>query len=205
MRLHLPILQLTLIDINMKIYTKTGDKGSTSLFGGVKVSKANIRIDAYGTTDELNSFIGLVTASNTHEEVQKQLLIVQENIFVLGSELATPKEKLYLANGKSRIGKMIQEEEIETLESWIDAWEKQLEPLTHFILPGGGKASASAHLARTVCRRAERLVVALAEHEEIRPELQKFLNRLSDYLFVLARSLARLDNQPEVLWLPSKD
>ncbi|MDG4944906.1 cob(I)yrinic acid a,c-diamide adenosyltransferase [Weeksellaceae bacterium KMM 9713] len=189
----------------MKIYTKTGDKGSTSLYGGVKVSKAHIRIDAYGTTDELNSNIGVIASHNSNKQVKEQLLKIQENIFVLGSELATPKEKLYLANGKSRIGQMIQESDIETLESWIDEWEKQLDPLTHFILPGGGKASASAHLARTVCRRAERIVVALAENEEIRQELQKYLNRLSDYFFVLARVLAKMDNEPEVLWLPSKD
>jgi len=189
----------------MKIYTKTGDAGSTSLFGGVKVSKSNIRINAYGTTDELNSFVGLIVAHNANDEVKKQLLNIQENIFVLGSELATPKEKLFLANGKSRIGKMIQENDIKTLENWIDEWEKQLEPLTHFILPGGGKASASAHVARTVCRRAERNVVLLTENVEIRPELQKYLNRLSDYLFVLARVLSKLDNEPEVKWLPAKD
>lgn len=189
----------------MKIYTKTGDKGSTSLYGGVKVSKTNIRIEAYGTTDELNSFLGLINAHTSHKDVVNQVLVIQEKIFVLGSELATPKEKLYLANGKSRIPEMIQDQEIDVLETWIDEWEKTLDPLTHFILPGGGRASASAHVARTICRRAERNVVALSEVEEIRPELQKFLNRLSDYLFVLARVLAKLDNQPEVLWLPSKD
>lgn len=189
----------------MKIYTKTGDKGNTSLYGGVKVSKAHIRINAYGTTDELNSCIGIINAHNNSEEVKAQLLEIQENIFVLGAELATPQEKLYLANGKSRIGKMIQESDIETLEHWIDEWQEVLEPLTHFILPGGGIASASAHLARTVCRRAERHVVALAEHEEIREEPQKYLNRLSDYIFVISRVLAKLNNQPEVQWLPSKE
>lgn len=189
----------------MKIYTKTGDKGTTSLYGGVKVSKAHIRIDAYGTTDELNSFIGTVLAFNNSEEVKEQLIQVQKELFVLGAELATPKEKLYLANGKSRIGKMIQDTEIEQLESWIDEWEKELEPLKFFILPSGGKASANAHLARTVCRRAERIVVALSQHEEIRPEIQKYLNRLSDYLFVIARVLAKNDGEEEVMWLPESE
>lgn len=186
----------------MKIYTKTGDKGKTSLYGGVKVSKAHIRIDAYGTTDELNSFIGQILSFNSSKEIEKQLIVVQKELFVLGAELATPKEKMYLANGKSRIGKMVQEANIENLETWIDAWENDLEPLRYFILPSGGKASAAAHIARTVCRRAERIVVALSEHEEIRVELQKYLNRLSDYLFVLARVLAKHDGQEEVKWIP---
>ena len=188
----------------MKIYTKTGDKGSTSLFGGEKVSKNNIRIEAYGTTDELNSFLGLIHAHSEDEKLINQILKVQETIFVLGSELATPKDKMYLGNGKSRIPEMIQNQDIESLETWIDDCEEILEPLTHFILPGGGKAAAFAHVARTVCRRAERSVVALAESEEIRPELQKYLNRLSDYLFVVARVSAKLGQHPEVLWLPSK-
>lgn len=189
----------------MKIYTKTGDKGTTSLFGGQKVSKANIRIDAYGTTDELNSFLGLVHAHAEDEKLISQIIEIQKNIFVLGSELATPKDKMFLANGKSRIPKMIDNQDIEVLETWIDEWEEILEPLTHFILPGGGKASAFAHVSRTVCRRAERSLVALSENEEIRPELQKFLNRLSDYLFVVARVLSKLGHHPEVLWLPSQD
>lgn len=189
----------------MKIYTKTGDKGTTSLYGGVKVSKAHIRIDAYGTTDELNSFIGQILAFNSSEEVASQLIEIQKDIFVLGAELATPKEKLFLANGKSRIGKMISEQEIDKLENHIDAWEESLEPMTHFILPGGGKASATAHITRTVCRRAERIVVALREHEEVREVIQKYLNRLSDYLFVLARILAKFDGEEDVKWLPERE
>lgn len=186
----------------MKIYTKTGDKGKTSLYGGVKVSKAHMRIDAYGTTDELNSFIGNVLALNTNNEIKEQLISIQKELFVLGAELATPKEKLYLANGKSRIGKMVQDTDIKMLEDWIDAWENGLEPLTCFILPSGGKAASACHVARTVCRRAERIVVALGEHEEIREVLPKYLNRLSDYLFVLARVLAKFAGEEEVKWLP---
>ncbi|MXV38620.1 cob(I)yrinic acid a,c-diamide adenosyltransferase [Flavobacteriaceae bacterium Ap0902] len=188
----------------MKIYTKTGDKGKTSLYGGVKVSKANIRIDAYGTVDELNSFIGLVQSFHEDETIRNQLLKVQNDLFVLGAELSTPKEKIYLANGKSRIGKIVENENIEQLESWIDEWEKGLDPMTHFILPGGGKASSSAHLARTVCRRAERIVVALSAHEEIRIEIQMYLNRLSDYLFIVARVLAKQAGFEDVKWYSEK-
>lgn len=189
----------------MKIYTKTGDKGKTSLYGGVKVSKANVRIDAYGTTDELNSVIGCVLAESPSLEVLNQLIQIQKEIFILGAELATPKEKLFLANGKSRIGKMIQEQEITQMEKWIDEWEKTLPPLTHFILPGGSRASAQAHLARTVCRRAERIVVALSEHDEIRLICQKYLNRLSDYLFVIARVMAIESGTEEIKWLPESE
>lgn len=188
----------------MKIYTKTGDKGTTSLYGGVKVSKTHIRIDAYGTTDELNSFIGLILANDCSKVIEQQLVEVQKDLFMLGAELATPKDKLYLANGKSRIGKMTSEIEIEKLENWIDAWENTLEPLQKFILPGGGKAASAAHVARTVCRRAERIVVALSEHEDIREIIQKYLNRLSDYLFVIARVLAKHEGKKEVEWLPEE-
>lgn len=188
----------------MKIYTKTGDQGITSLYGGVKVSKANIRIEAYGTVDELNSVIGLIQAFNHHKKIEEELLLVQNALFVLGAELSTPKEKLYLANGKSRIGKMIQSSDIVQLENWIDDWEIGLEPMTHFILPGGGKASSSAHLARTVCRRAERMVVALSAVEELRVELLQYLNRLSDYMFVLARVLAKEAGQEDVKWFSEK-
>lgn len=189
----------------MKIYTKTGDKGKTSLYGGVKVSKANIRIEAYGTTDELNSVIGCVIAEELNADIFAQLIMIQKEIFVLGAELATPKEKLFLVNGKSRIGKMIQEDSINQIETWIDLWEKSLPPLTHFILPGGSRASAQAHLARTVCRRAERIVVALSEHEEVRLVCQKYLNRLSDYLFVIARAIAFSGGKEEFKWLPEKE
>ncbi|MDO5655280.1 MAG: cob(I)yrinic acid a,c-diamide adenosyltransferase [Flavobacteriaceae bacterium] len=186
----------------MKIYTKTGDKGTTSLYGGVKISKAAIRLDAYGTTDELNSFVGNIIAFSTHEKIIFQLVEIQKELFVVGSELATPKEKMYLANGQARIANIVYDSDIEKLEKWIDDWENELEPLKSFILPGGGKASAAAHIARTVCRRAERCVVGLAAQEEIREILPKYLNRLSDYFFVLARVLSKLNGEEEVKWQP---
>ena len=189
----------------MKIYTKTGDAGTTSLYGGVKVSKANIRIDAYGTTDELNALLGCVWSGKVNETIKDQLQEIQKEIFMLGAELATPKEKLHLANGKSRIGKMIQDVDIERIESWIDEWEKDLPALTHFILPSGTQDASFAHLARTVCRRAERIVVALSEHEEIRNVCQKYLNRLSDYLFVIARVINSNHAFTDIKWLPEKD
>lgn len=188
----------------MKIYTKTGDKGSTSLYGGTKVPKNHYRIETYGTVDELNATIACVLAENKNREIEKQLFAIQKSLFVLGAELATPKDKLFLANGKSRIGKTIQQEEISQLEQWIDEQQASLSPQLHFILPGGGKASAQAHLARTVCRRAERQLVALNQEEPQRAELLQYLNRLSDYLFSLARVLAKADGVEETEWIPEK-
>ena len=188
----------------MKVYTKTGDKGSTSLYGGVKVSKNNIRIDAYGTVDELNSAIGLVRSSDISTIYDEQLIHIQKNLFHVGAELATPSEKLYLANGKSRLPKIIQEVDILQLENWIDEMEEELPSLTHFILPGGNLASSHAHLCRCICRRAERITVSLTEVEEIREEVLKYLNRLSDYLFVLARKIAHDAGHEEIKWLPNE-
>lgn len=188
----------------MKVYTKTGDKGSTSLYGGVKVSKNNIRIDAYGTVDELNSAIGLIRSSDIREIYQGQLVQIQKNLFHLGAELATPPEKLFLANGKSRLPNVIEEKSIVQLENWIDEMEEELPPLMHFILPGGNIGASHAHLSRCVCRRAERICVALSELEEIRAELLKYLNRLSDYLFMLARKIAHDAGHEEIKWLPNE-
>lgn len=188
----------------MKVYTKTGDKGSTSLFGGTKVSKNHIRIDAYGTVDELNSAIGLIRSSEIMNVYDLQLIQIQKNLFHLGAELATPAEKLYLANGKSRLPKILQEDDILELEKWIDEMEEELEPLMHFILPGGNLASSHAHLCRCICRRAERITVSLKEVEDIREEVLKYLNRLSDYLFVLARKLAHDAGHEEIKWLPNE-
>lgn len=188
----------------MKIYTKTGDKGTTSLYGGTKISKADLRIECYGTTDELNSAIGCILAHNTAQNITQELVEIQKNLFVVGAELATPSDKLFLANGKSRMGRMIEILDIENLEKSIDAMENELEPLQKFILPGGGKAAAHAHLARTICRRAERRVVALNLEEEIRDLVIIYLNRLSDYLFVLARKLAKYEGIAETQWLPEQ-
>lgn len=188
----------------MKIYTKTGDKGTTSLYGGTKVAKNDIKIDSYGTVDELNSVIGIIRSYPIRQEAIEQLIQIQKDLFNLGAELATPVEKLFLANGKPRLVVRIEEKDIEQLENWIDSLEEDLEPLTHFILPGGSIPASQAHLARTVCRRAERITVALAEVEEISVLLQKYLNRLSDYLFTLARVIAKDENILEVKWIPGE-
>ena len=187
----------------MKIYTKTGDKGETALYGGTRVSKASARVESYGTIDELNSFIGVAKSEVKDEKVLNQLKKIQFDLFTLGSESATPTDKLTLANGKSRLALMITDKEIEELEHWMDAFEKELAPLQYFILPGGGRSATSLHVCRTVCRRAERSLVFLNESEEVRPELIKYLNRLSDYLFVLARYVSKLNNETEEYWNPN--
>ncbi|MDD3772257.1 MAG: cob(I)yrinic acid a,c-diamide adenosyltransferase [Weeksellaceae bacterium] len=189
----------------MKIYTKTGDKGGTSLYGGVKVSKNNVRIEAYGTVDELNSAIGLIRSGKISDEMNRQLIKIQKNLFHLGAELATPQEKMYMANGNCRLPKILIEEDIVLLENWIDEMNEELPPLTHFILSGGNMETAHAHLCRCICRRAERRTVALAEIEEIRGETVKYLNRLSDYLFVVARTIAHDAGYEEIKWLPNEE
>ncbi len=187
----------------MKIYTKTGDKGETALYGGTRVSKASARVESYGNIDELNSFIGVAKSQIEDEKVLSQLKKIQFDLFTLGSESATPTDKLTLANGKSRLTLMITDIEIEELENWMDDFEKELQPLQYFILPGGGKSATSLHVCRTVCRRAERSLVFLNETEEVRPELIKYLNRLSDYLFVLSRFVSKIDNETEEFWNPN--
>ena len=187
----------------MKIYTKTGDKGETSLYGGTRVSKASARVESYGTIDELNSFIGFAKAEINDERILNQLKKIQFDLFTVGSESATPTDKLMLANGKSRLSLMISETEIQELEQWMDEFEASLEPLQYFILPGGGKGATSLHICRTVCRRAERSLVFLNGHEEVRPELIKYLNRLSDYLFVLARYVSKIQGEQEEYWNPN--
>jgi cob(I)alamin adenosyltransferase len=187
----------------MKIYTKTGDKGETALYGGSRVSKASSRVESYGNIDELNSFIGVAKSQIEDEKVLSQLKKIQFDLFTLGSESATPTDKLTLANGKSRLTLMITDIEIEELENWMDDFEKELQPLQYFILPGGGKSATSLHVCRTVCRRAERSLVFLNETEEVRPELIKYLNRLSDYLFVLSRFVSKINNETEEFWNPN--
>ncbi|MDE5450808.1 cob(I)yrinic acid a,c-diamide adenosyltransferase, partial [Elizabethkingia meningoseptica] len=133
----------------------------------------------------------------------EQLAKIQYDLFTLGSEAATPLDKIYLANGKSRLPVTIKEEDISGLEVWMDKMDESLEPLQFFILPGGGKAATFLHIARTICRRAERGMVFLNETEEVRPELIKYLNRLSDYLFIMARYVSMLDNEREEYWNPN--
>ncbi len=188
----------------MKIYTKTGDRGDTGLYGGARVSKASARVESYGTIDELNSFIGVAKSRVRDEAVLNQLKKIQFDLFTVGSEAATPTDKLFLANGKSRLQLTISDKEIEELELWMDEYEPHLEPLQFFILPGGGEAATAFHVARTVCRRAERAMVLLNETEEIRTELIKYLNRLSDYLFVLARYISKTHGEAEEFWNPSE-
>ncbi|WP_312322522.1 cob(I)yrinic acid a,c-diamide adenosyltransferase [Soonwooa sp.] len=189
--------------MTFKVYTKTGDKGETGLYGGTRISKASSRVESYGNIDELNAFIGVAKSYVTDSRVLEQLKKIQFDLFTVGSEAATPIDKLFLANGKARLPLVISEKEIEELENWIDALEEELEPLQYFILPGGGKAATHFHVARTVCRRAERSMVFLNESEEVRPELIKYLNRLSDYLFVLSRYISKIENELEEYWNPS--
>jgi cob(I)alamin adenosyltransferase len=190
--------------MTFKIYTKTGDKGETSLYGGTRVSKAAARVESYGTLDELNAFIGLAKAEISDEKVLSQLQKIQFDSFTVGSEAATPTDKMLLANGKNRLDLMISEKEITELELWMDDFDAELEPLRFFILPSGGKAAATVHVCRTVCRRAERAMVFLNETEEVRPELIKYLNRLSDYLFILARYISKVSGEKEEYWNPSE-
>ena len=190
--------------MTFKIYTKTGDKGETSLYGGTRVSKAAARVESYGTLDELNAFIGLAKAEISDEKVLNQLQKIQFDLFTVGSEAATPTDKMLLANGKNRLDLMISDKEITELEIWMDDFDAELEPLRFFILPSGGKAAATVHVCRTVCRRAERAMVFLNETEEVRPELIKYLNRLSDYLFILARYISKISGEKEDYWNPSE-
>lgn len=179
----------------MKIYTKTGDAGQTSLIGGKKVSKADLRIDAYGTVDELNTFIGLVRANFiTGDEEEARLQKIQNLLFNIGALLATEAGKV-----NEYIPKL-SEDDIVNLEAGIDRMDKSLTPLQNFILPAGSVLIAHCHVCRTVCRRAERIVVALHSHEEVNPIIQKYLNRLSDYFFVLARYCAHIQGIEDVIW-----
>ena len=166
----------------MKIYTKTGDRGQTALFGGERVSKANARVEAYGEVDELNSILGLARAERFDDELDELLARLQSQLFTLGAELATPPDS------KADLGIVaVSDADVALLEQAIDKAESELEPLKTFILPGGSRSAATLHLARTVCRRAERSLVRLAQDEPVRDECVRYLNRLSDALFVFGR------------------
>ena len=189
----------------MKIYTKTGDAGTTALFGGTRVKKYNLRIESYGTVDELNSYIGLIKDQEIDNSVKKPLLVIQNELFTLGSMLATPPEKETLKNGKERLNiPKIDADSILFLESEIDKMDLELPQMTHFILPGGHQAVSFCHVARCVCRRAERLSVELNDQEAIINDIIKYLNRLSDYLFTLARKLGKDLSVEEIKWIPEK-
>lgn len=185
----------------MKIYTKTGDDGTTGLFGGGRVSKNAVRVEAYGTADELNAVLGMVRAAGVDGEVDALVARIQAELFVLGAELATnPKHTKVKGPGIDQVA----EATVEALEAAIDTAESELPALTSFILPGGGAAGAALHHARVVCRRAERRVITLAEEEPVRGEVVRYLNRLADLLFVLARLVNHRAKVPETAWMPGK-
>ncbi len=180
----------------MKIYTKTGDEGETSLFGGRRVLKNDPRIEAYGTVDELNSLLGVARAFSENQEIGDILSDVQKQLFVLGADLATPSDV------RSKAVTRIEKIDSEILESTIDRLDEQLMPLKSFILPGGSRTAAILHHARTVCRRAERLVIGLRKSDDVSNYTVIFLNRLSDLLFELARYANKTDRVAEILWAP---
>lgn len=180
----------------MKVYTKKGDKGTTQLVGGNRVSKASLRIDAYGTVDELNSFIGFLRDQEASNKKVSQLIEIQDRLFTLGSHLATDSTGTKMKLPELREG------DITVLEHWIDEMDNELEPMKSFLLPGGHSAVSSAHICRCVCRRAERLVVDLSESDVTPPLAIQYLNRLSDYLFVLSRWLTKETNSKEQPWIP---
>jgi cob(I)alamin adenosyltransferase len=180
----------------MKIYTKTGDQGTTSLFGGKRVSKADLRIDTYGTVDELNSHIGLVRDQEISQKRKNILVEIQDRLFTIGSILATEP-----GNTKVKTPQ-IHEEDVVLLEQEMDKMDTELPPMKFFVLPGGHPSISFGHVARTVCRRAERLTIALNQQEPIDPLVIKYLNRLSDYLFVLCRMMAHELEVEETPWKP---
>ena len=180
----------------LRIYTKTGDKGETSLIGGTRLPKHHIRIEAYGNVDELNSWIGLLRDQPIDENSIKILLEIQDRLFTLGSLLASDPGKIT----KMKLPE-VKEEDIVLLEKEIDAMEKTLEPMQSFVLPGGNTIVSYCHIARCVCRRAERAVLRVAENEKVDALIYKYLNRLSDYLFVLSRKLAHDLKAPETPWV----
>lgn len=179
----------------MKIYTKTGDKGTTSLVGGTRVSKTHIRLEAYGTVDELNANLGLLATYLSEEGDRTLVRHIQDRLFAVGSHLATDREKMEL-----NCASVIHPEEIERIEKEIDRLDSLLPPLRAFILPGGSRGASICHICRTVCRRAERRILALEEQCEIAPELLAYVNRLSDYLFVLSRKINQDEKKDEIFW-----
>ena len=190
----------------MKVYTKTGDKGTTSLFGGTRVPKHHLRIESYGTVDELNSYIGLIRDQDINPFYKTILMEIQDRLFTVGAIMATPPEKEVLKNGQQRLNiNRISEKDVNLLEDQIDAMDAELPPMTHFVLPGGHSTVSYCHITRCVCRRAERLATHLNEEEPIDEAVLTYLNRLSDYLFVLARKLSHDLKAEEIKWIPRKE
>lgn len=183
-----------MVHIN-RVYTRAGDKGTTALGGGQRVSKDSLRIEAYGTVDELNSVIGVAVASGLHDSMRGRFFIIQQVLFNLGSDLSI------LEADKARFAvPRVEDRHVRDLEAWIDEWNEELDALKSFVLPGGDLAAAQLHVARTVCRRAERLVVTLAREEALGEQVLPYLNRLSDLLFVAARMQGKLSGHGDVLW-----
>jgi cob(I)alamin adenosyltransferase len=180
----------------MKIYTKTGDKGETSLIGGARVPKYHLRIEGYGTIDELNSWVGLIRDQNIAQDLITVLLEIQDRLFTIGSLLASDPEK-----GKMKLPELV-DGDIQLLENEMDRMENSLPPLKSFVLPGGHPTVSYIHIARCVCRRAERLVVHLSSENEVDTKISIYLNRLSDYLFMLSRYVAQELKAPETPWKP---
>jgi len=180
----------------MKIYTKTGDTGITSLIGGSRVAKYHIRIESYGTVDELNSYIGMIADQNISEHDKGVLNHIQDRLFTIGSSLASEPEK------SKMVIPDLKNEDIELLEKEMDQMNEILPELRHFILPGGNSAISFCHIARCVCRRAERITVHLASESSVEEKVIIYLNRLSDYLFTLSRKIAHENSIPENKWIP---
>lgn len=180
----------------MKVYTKTGDKGETSLFGGKRVKKYNLRINAYGTSDELNSYIGLIRDQDISPDYKKVLVEIQDRIFTLGSALAADPDKPKLKKPD------LLESDVKFLEHEMDKMDAELPEMRHFVLPGGHTTVSYCHIARCVCRRTERLVIELSDEAEIDQIIVQYLNRLSDYLFVLGRKLSQDLGAEEIPWKP---
>lgn len=189
----------------MKIYTKTGDKGTTGLVGGTRLPKHNLRIDCYGTIDELNSYLGLIRDQQISKDHKSTLLDIQNQLFVIGSLLATDPELLKDETKIKRLGiSFLKPEAITFLETEIDAMNCELPPMTHFILPGGHPTVSFCHIARCICRRAERTISKLSIEHPTHPEVLIYLNRLSDFIFVMARKLSKELKVEEIKWIPNK-
>jgi cob(I)alamin adenosyltransferase len=178
----------------LKIYTKTGDDGTTGLQGGKRILKADLRILAYGGVDETNSCLGIILSHDLDSDIRNLLIRIQNELFVAGSDLSDPN----LSNTKNRVTDVM----VENLEKSIDRYEEELTPLANFILPGGSTIAAYLHMARTITRRAETQVVALSTHEQLNSLCQRYLNRLSDLLFVLARVVNKRSNTKDIIWKP---
>lgn len=177
------------------VYTKSGDRGTTSLVGGTRVPKTHVRLEAYGTVDELSAHLGLLSTYLTEEADRRFIQQVQNQLFVVGTHLATDQSRTEL-----KTAGIVTREQVETMEHEIDRMDAQLPPLSAFVLPGGSRGAAVCHICRTVCRRAERRILALAAEAAVSPELLSYVNRLSDYLFVLSRKMNQDEKKEEIFW-----